>query len=96
MVHIIQLVFINELVKPLLRAFMINNTFSHYSSLFIDPSVGIPGNRMWPLTLHFSPYFGKDIILVRFDNVTLGASGGGPHTDESTIYIDNVIVGTVD
>jgi hypothetical protein len=81
--------------RPLLRAFMISNTFSHYASLFVDPAVPIPGNKMWPLTLQYVPEFGDSLILVRFDNVTLGASGSGPHTDETTVYVDNVWMGTV-
>lgn len=80
---------------PLLRVFMINNDFSHYSSLFVDPLIDIPSKRMWPLSLHFTPDFGKNLILVRFDNVTLGASGSGAHTDEATLYIDNVWMGVV-
>jgi hypothetical protein len=82
--------------RPLLRTFMIKPDFSHYSSMFIDPGVGLPGNRMWPLTLHYSPDFGDQIIYIRFDNVTVGAAGSGPHTDETIMYIDNAWLGVVD
>jgi hypothetical protein len=77
---------------PLLRVFTINQEFSHYAALFVSPSVQIPGTRMWPLTLQHTPAFGESRIFVRFDNVTIG-SGSGPHTDETTMYIDNVIMG---
>jgi hypothetical protein len=83
-------------VLPLLRVFMIKNDFSHYSSLFIDPIIDIPSNRMWPLSLQYTPAYGDGLILVRFDSVTIGASGGGPHTAETTMYLDNVIVSEVD
>lgn len=81
---------------PLLRVFMINNNFSHYSSLFLDPVIDIPGNRMWPLSLQYTPAYGDTFFLVRFDNVTIGASGSGPHTAETTMYLDNVVVSKVD
>jgi hypothetical protein len=81
---------------PLLRVFMINNNFSHHASLFVDPGIDIPGRRMWPLTLNYSPAFADSEVKIRFDNVTLGAFGAGAHTDETTLYIDNVIMNTVD
>jgi hypothetical protein len=82
--------------KPLLRVFCINNDFDHTASLYIDPVIGIPGNRMWSLTLHHTPAYSDDHIKVRFDNVTIGASGSGLHADETKFYIDNVILGIVD
>lgn len=80
---------------PLLRVFLINSNFSHYTSLFVDPLIDIPGNRMWPLSLHYTPDFGEDLMLVRFDNVTIGPNGAGPHTDETKVYLDNVIMGVI-
>lgn len=80
---------------PLLRVFMIKPDFSHYTSLFVDPVISIPGERMWPLTLHYTPEFGEDLILVRFDNITIGPAGSGVHTNETTIYLDNVIMEVV-
>jgi Fibronectin type III domain len=82
--------------KPLLRVFCINNDFNHTASLYVDPVIGIPGNKMWPLTLHHTPGYSDDHIKVRFDNVTIGASGSGLHTDVTKFYIDDVMLGTVD
>lgn len=80
---------------PLLRVFMIKSDFSHYSSLFVSPLITIPGSRMWPLTLQYTPDFSDEFILVRFDNVTIGPPGTGSHTDETTAYIDNVKMNVV-
>jgi hypothetical protein len=80
---------------PLLRVFMINSDFSHYASLFVDPGVGLPGDRMWPLALHHTTGFEDNHIKIRFDNVTIGAFGAGVHTDETTVYIDNVIMNMI-
>lgn len=84
------------LTLPLLRTFMISPDFSHYASLFIDPVINIPGIRMWPLSLHYTPGFDDEFILTRFDNVTIGPPGTGNHTDETTMYIDNVLMNVLD
>jgi len=75
-------------ILPNSRIFLISNDFNHTTCLLIDPDVGIPGNKLWSISLHYTPDLDDDALKVRIDNITMDQVGF--HTEPSVLYVDDI------
>lgn len=80
-------------MKPMLRAFLIDDNFNHISYEVINSNITYPpGEKMWPLSIHIVPEYDQTNLIIRFDNVTYDVTE--IHTQETKAFIDNVELNT--